>query len=199
MSLLSAPVFAISGSPRVGKTSLGEEVSRKLGFSFTSFGDYVRSIAKASSSGAASYRRALQDLGQRLVEDDPRGFCGAVLARCRGDISEPLVIDGLRHLRLEPVLRELLPTRDMRLIYVESRPSTRLLRWDGHASEEEVALVDAHPVERDLALLRNQSDLIIDTTEGFEPALALLLKWITDAYPSLSRRNPVGVATGSKS
>jgi hypothetical protein len=189
MSLLSAPIFAISGSPRVGKTSLGEEVSRRLGCSFTSFGDYVRFVAQSTSSGSTPNRRALQDLGQQLVEEDPRAFCSAVLERSTGATSCPLVIDGLRHVRLLPVLRELLPDRELKLIFVESRPDVRSKRWEGHPTEEEIATIDAHPVENDLGQLRQKSDLIVDTTGGLEPALMLLLGWVTDMYPILARRS----------
>lgn len=188
MPLLSAPIFAISGSPRVGKTSLGEELSRRLGCSFTSFGDYVRFMAQSESSGVTPSRRVLQDLGQRLVEDDPRAFCSAVLDRSTGGTSGPLVIDGLRHLRLLQLLRELLPDRDLNLIFVESCPDARRKRWEGHPSDEEIATVDAHPVENDLSQLRQKSDLIVDTTDGFEPALMLLLGWMADMYPMLARR-----------
>jgi hypothetical protein len=194
MSLLSSPVFAISGSPRVGKTSLGEEMSRRFGFSFTSFGDYVRFIAQSVSSGSELNRRALQDLGQQLVEGDPRAFCSAVLERSRGADSGPLVIDGLRHVRLLPILRGLLPDRDFKLIFVESRSDARSKRWEGSPSEEEIALIDAHPVENDLGQLRQLADLIVDTTAGFEPGLTLLLTWINDAYPSLSRQGPAVAA-----
>jgi len=190
MSILSAPVFAISGSPRVGKTTLGEEMSRRLGFSFTSFGEYVRSIAQSVSDDSVPNRRALQDLGQQLVETDPRSFCGAVLERSRGTSSNPLVIDGLRHVRILPILRELLPNRDFNLIFVESRSDVRSKRWEGRLSEEDMAAIDSHPVENDLGLLRQQSDLIVDTTEGFEPALRLVLDWMTDAYPGLVRDVP---------
>jgi adenylate kinase family enzyme len=190
MSILSAPVFAISGSPRVGKTTLGEEMSRRLGFSFTSFGDYVRSIAQSVSDDSVPNRRALQDLGQQLVEADPRSFCSAVLERSRGTSSNPLVIDGLRHVRILPVLRGLLPDRDFNLIFVESRSDVRSKRWEGRLSEEDMAAIDSHPVENDLGLLRQQSDLIVDTTEGFEPALRLVLDWMTDAYPGLVRDFP---------
>jgi len=190
MSILSAPVFAISGSPRVGKTTLGEEMSRRLGFSFTSFGDYVRFIAQSGSEDSVPNRRALQDLGQQLVEADPRSFCRAVLERSRGTSSNPLVIDGLRHVRILPILRGLLPDRDFNLIFVESRSDVRSKRWEGRLSEEDIAAIDSHPVENDLGLLRQQSDLIVDTTEGFETALRLVLDWMTDAYPGLVRDVP---------
>ena len=101
------------------------------------------------------------------MEDDPRAFCSAVLDRSTGAATAPLVIDGLRHVQILPILKGLLPDRDFNLIFVESRPDVRSKRWEGHPSEEEIALIDAHPVEKDLAQLRQKSDLIVDTIEGF--------------------------------
>jgi hypothetical protein len=126
------------------------------------------------------------------VEDDPHAFCSAVLERSVGGTSDPLVIDGLRHVRLLPIIGGLLPDRDLKLIFVESRSDVRSKRWEGHPSEEEIALIDAHPVEHDLGQLRQESDLIVDTTGGLEPAVMLLLSWVTHMYPILARRAPTG-------
>ena len=98
-------------------------------------------------------------------------------------------------MRLLPILRELLLDRDLKLIFVESCPEMRIARWEGQPSEDEIAVVDSHPVEADLRSLRQRSDLIVDTTGGFDSALRILLDWLADMYPTLVRRPPIATGT----
>ena len=192
MSVLMPPVFLISGSSRVGKTSLAKEIARLVDGSLVSFGDHVRCIAASISEGSGiTDRKALQDLGQQLVERDPRGFCTAVIEQDTDSSSQPLVVDGLRHLSLLPILRDLLPGRNMDLIFIESSPGIRKSRWGGEPSEDEIVAVDSHLVDADLGTLHQRSDLIIDTSDGFEPALKVFLGWLGDKYPDLARTNSV--------
>lgn len=193
MSVLMPPVFLISGSSRVGKTSLAKEIARLVDGSFVSFGDYVRFLATSISDGRATNRKILQDLGQQLVERDPHGFCIAVIERASGSSCEPLVVDGLRHLSLLPILRVLLPGRDLSLIFVESSLGIRKSRWDAETSEDEIATFDSHPVETDLSALRQRSDLTINTSDGFEAALKVFLGWLADKYPDLARKASVAM------
>lgn len=195
MLVLMPPVFLLSGSSRVGKTSLAREIARLVDGSFVSFGDHVRSIAISISDRSASNRKILQDLGQQLVDRDPRGFCIAVIDRASDGSCAPLVVDGLRHLSLLPILKELLPGRDVSLIFVESSLVIRQSRWDGKASEDEIAAFDSHPVETDLRTLRQRSDLIINTSGGFEAALKVFLDWLAIKYPELARKASVAMET----
>jgi hypothetical protein len=195
VSFLVPPVFLISGASRVGKTSLATEIARLVRGSFVSFGDHVRSVAASISDGPAFSREALQDLGQQLVERDPRGFCIAVIERAGDNSSCPLVVDGLRHLSLLPILKDLLPGRDESLIFVESSHGIRKSRWDrDEPSEDEIVAVDSHPVEIDLSALRRRSDLIIDTSNGSESALKPFLCWLAGKYPDLASRASVATA-----
>jgi hypothetical protein len=195
MSVLMPPVFLISGSSRVGKTSLAKEIARLVDGSFVSFGDHVRSIAISISDRNANNRKILQDLGQQLVDRDPHGFCIAVIERASDSSCAPLVVDGLRHLSLLPILKELLPGRDVSLIFMESSLRIRQSRWDGTTSADEIEAFDSHPVETDLSALRQRSDLIINTSDGFETALKVFLDWLANEYPVLARKAFVAMET----
>jgi len=70
MSILGAPAFVISGSPKVGKTRLAVKLAEELDCPIVSFGDHVRSHARTLGETAPT-RRFLQDLGQELVGRDP--------------------------------------------------------------------------------------------------------------------------------
>ena len=78
MPILTTPLFVLSGSSRVGKTSLAKGIARIVGGRSVSFGDHVRSVAASEPNGSELSRKRLQDLGQRLVNRDPRGFCAAI-------------------------------------------------------------------------------------------------------------------------
>jgi adenylate kinase family enzyme len=196
MSILNVPVFLLSGSPRMGKTTLAKEIAKIVRGTSVSFGDHVRFVAASTFDGSTLSRKDLQDLGQQLVKSDPRGFCAAVLGDAAENASSPLVVDGLRHLSLLPIIREMLPGRDTVLMFVESSPEVRKSRWDGHLSEDEVVDVDSHPVESDLNRLRRRADLVIDTSEGLEVALRQFTDWLGGKYPNLFK--VASVATGNR-
>ena len=74
MSLL----ICFSGQIGSGKTSVSAAVAEALGWRRTGFGDYLRSEIERLG-GDPSSRQALQDLGQKLVDEDPTAFCREVL------------------------------------------------------------------------------------------------------------------------
>jgi dephospho-CoA kinase len=187
MPVLGAPAFVISGSSRAGKTSLGARLANELGCPLASFGDYVRSRARVLLGDVIPTRRYLQDLGQELVRADPEAFCRAALSPVGVSPERPIVIDGLRHVGLVPLLVTLVGVRELRLIFVDATPEARIERWDGEITKSELNAVDTHPVETDLAQLRERADLIIDARMGLEEAFKTLMQWITRTYPALEK------------
>jgi hypothetical protein len=111
MPVLGIPAYVFSGSPKVGKTSLSKRLANELGCPFASFGDYVRSRARVLLGDVTPDRRFLQDLGQELVRRDPEGFCRGVLSSTPSSRERPIVLDGLRHIVLLPILAEVVEGR----------------------------------------------------------------------------------------
>jgi dephospho-CoA kinase len=70
MSLL----LCFSGQIGSGKSSVTTAISAALGWRRAGFGDYLRSEI-ARLGGDPNDRKALQNLGQKLVEDDSAAFC----------------------------------------------------------------------------------------------------------------------------
>jgi cytidylate kinase len=186
MSVLGlGPAFVISGASRAGKTSLGVRLSTKLGCPLASFGDHVRSSALLLLGHAIPTRRFLQDLGQELVLNDPEAFCRAVLLSIDANrVSGPIIIDGLRHVGLLPVLARLVGDRDVRVIFVDASPDARIERWGEKITRTELNAVDSHPVEADLSQIRDKADIIINAGSGSDAAFTALMQWIMGVYPS---------------
>lgn len=186
MSVLGAPAFIVSGSSKVGKTSIAVKLATDLKCPLVSFGDYVRAQARTLLGDINPNRRFLQNLGQELVSRNPEGVCRDVLESIISNTERPVVIDGLRHLALLPYIATLLDDREVKLIFVEASPEARVKRWGSEITRLDLGAIDRHPVEADLSQIRGRAHVIIDTQTGFEEAYRTLKQWIGRAYPCLS-------------
>jgi shikimate kinase len=185
MPILKYPVFVMSGASRVGKTSLARKVAKALAIPSASFGDYVRSQAALLSPHVSQTRQQLQDLGQKLVMANPELFCRAVLVSGGFTPGQPMVLDGLRHFRLIPILQGIAHGGTLKVIYLEADHNIRMSRWDGVITQSELADVDSHPVEAELEKIRDNADLVVDTRQGLERCFHIILDWISELYPNL--------------
>jgi adenylate kinase family enzyme len=185
MPILEYPIFIFSGASRVGKTSLARKVASALGVSSASFGDYVRSQATLLLNERMATRQQLQDIGQKLVMENPELLCCRVLAAGGFTPGRPMILDGLRHFRLVPVLQKMSPGAVLKLVYVEATQDLRIDRWDGEITRSELANVDSHPVEAELMDIRDNADLIVDTRQGLEQCFRIVIEWIVELYPYL--------------
>src|SRR5437899_270677 len=89
-------MVVLAGRTGSGKSTLAELAARRGGDRYASFGQYVRQLAQERSVDWSD-RQILQDLGQTLVEEDPRRFVAAFLEYCGHHPSATIFIDGLRH------------------------------------------------------------------------------------------------------
>jgi hypothetical protein len=108
MSLL----LCFSGQIGSGKSSVSAAVAEALGWRRTGFGDYLRSEITLLGGNPDS-REALQDLGQRRVDEDPKSFCRDVLTAGGFKSGDNFIVDGVRHVSIFDIL------------VAESKPTTR--------------------------------------------------------------------------
>src|SRR6267378_1210406 len=119
-------VLAISGRIASGKSTLARAFASEVGWPCVSFGDYVRSIARAG--GAAETVEVLQDLGDELIRKNLEGFCEAVLAQADWKRGQALVIDGVRHYEVDSFLRRRVAPSRYFLTYFSIDDQTRTER-----------------------------------------------------------------------
>ena len=156
-------------------------LSNELGCPLVSFGE-VPALALIAGETHPS-REALQDLGQELVRREPEAFCRGALSSATLRQDGPVVIDGLRHIALLPVLAKLLEGRHLIVIFVDAPVEERVERLGGGLTVADLNKIDAHPVEAQLAQIRERADIVIDTRLGLEESFQVLWDWLSRTTP----------------
>lgn len=165
-------VVCFSGKIGSGKSSVLTAISDKLHWKRTGFGEYLRAeIAKAG--GDPSSREALQDMGRRLVESDPDGFCRAVLAYGDYQAGDNLFVDGVRHVDIFNILKRIAAPADVRLIFLSVTYDVQRSRVTTRRDSDDLDRAIGHTVEFDLAeSLPLRADAIIDADQPFDAVVA---------------------------
>ena len=159
-------VIALSGRRGAGKSAIGQALADKLGWPLASFGDYIRSVARAS--GRAQNDTVLQQIGGDLVAQDVAGLVTAVLDTQEWVTGRAIVIDGIRHVEVLDFLRKHVQPLKLHLVHVEIEEDVRLKRLEDQKSPT-VREVDEHSTEQDAReQLPNRATLVIDGAK--EPA-----------------------------
>ncbi len=156
-------ILAFSGHPGAGKTSLSTATARQLGWGWASFGEHVRSVALAA--GREPTRENLQILGERMVADETREFCVAVLDRAAWSEGTPVVLDGIRHLEILRELQRIADPQPVRLVLVDTDLTVRLERLKATEKElpESLYTLDTHSTERQVEIeIRGAAELVLD-------------------------------------
>ncbi|QMW05413.1 AAA family ATPase [Spirosoma foliorum] len=153
-------VVAFSGRIGSGKTTLTTELADQLGWPRTSFGDYVR--LQAMQSNIDPTRENLQNLGEKLLEEDPRLFCDNVLNQIVWRSEGNLIIDGIRHVQVISLIKELVSPFEMIHVHIETDVQTRSERLYLRYSSVELQKIDNHSTELDVKhVLGEQADIVI--------------------------------------
>jgi dephospho-CoA kinase len=162
-------IIGVSGAIGAGKSSLAADVAARRGARSVSFGDFVRETA--SARGLADDRQTLQDLGASLLEEWGADEFSACVV---GEKAGTVVVDGVRHVLIDDALRNL--ADEYLLVFVDVDDAVRQERLDQRQEEragrEEA---DAHSTERDLPLLRERADVVVDSS-GAEAVAAKLTR-----------------------
>lgn len=168
-------VIAISGKINSGKTTLRNRLAELEGWSYVSFGDYVRYVTK--ERGLPDDRIHLQQIGEELIETNLEDFCRAVLNQdSTWKPGSPLIIDGIRHIEVDKLLRKLVAPSRYSLVYLDTDEQTRKqrLREEGINDPELIEQIESHSTEQEVnTVLRGVADYVID---GSEPLSALIQK-----------------------
>jgi len=174
MSLL----VCFSGQIGSGKSSVSAAVAAALGWRRTGFGDYLRNQI-ARLGGDPNDRKALQDLGQKRVEDDPAAFCRDVLAAAGFQPGDHFVIDGIRHVAIFEILAAVGKPSQARLLFLGALETTRSARVQTRADAKDLVRASTHAVEVELQYaLPQRADAVVDADRPLDRVVADCLDWI---------------------
>jgi dephospho-CoA kinase len=134
-------VIAISGPIASGKSSIATLLAQRLAWPCVSFGGFVRQTARARRLPES--REILQPIGAELINSDPRTFCLGVLSQAKLKSSSSIVLDGVRHLEVIPMLRELTAPAEFVLVFVDTLPEVRRFRLRQRGPEDDTSIEHA--------------------------------------------------------
>jgi dephospho-CoA kinase len=162
-------LLCAAGEIASGKTTLTQELLDSLpDAARVSFGDVVR--RRATETGMELNRSTLQHMGEQLVAGGWASFVALLASEVTTD-PEVLIVDGIRHLAALDALRAQFPARKMILIYLDSDRQQQAARLAARG-EDRASL--AHPVERELSMVRDLADLVL-SPESLEQQVATVL------------------------
>jgi dephospho-CoA kinase len=171
---------AFAGKIGSGKTAVSIALAKTLGWSRSSFGDYVR--VQTQERGLPTNRHNLQLVGTELLRDDIRSFCHSVLRSSGWTKGHNLVIDGLRHVETIEIIRELVHPAKLRIIFVDVSDATRIQRLrQGRLDEYDgLAKAESHSSEQQVVAIRQSwADLIVDGEKPIQAIIEELSTWLT--------------------
>ena len=192
-------VLALAAKIKTGKSFVGRPFADSVGWDYVSFGDYVRLVTE--QRGLQANREVWQEVGEDLIRNNLEEFCRSVLAQAPNwKPGKPLVIDGVRHVEVSNLLREIVAPSKYVLALLEVNEETRIERFHREEVKENdvIKRIESHSTE---AQVKNVIPQIADyRINGNEPLPILIerLKAISSdksLAPSVSNRNVEIVST----
>lgn len=149
-------VIALAGQARSGKTTIAEELGRRMRLNVTRFSDEI--AREAISRGLplhppATRRASLMELGAELVADDVRGLTERVLQAGGWRPGGSIIVDGIRHVSAARALQDLVAPVPFLLVLVSAPDDVRQARLqaEGIGGAAILKSMNAHSTERELA------------------------------------------------
>jgi dephospho-CoA kinase len=175
-------LLCLSGQIGSGKSSVSKAVAEALGWRRSGFGDYLRSET-VRLGGDPDDRKALQDLGQMRVDDDPAAFCRDVLAAGGFHPGDDFVIDGIRHVRIFEILATVSVPSQARLLFLGAPETTRIARVEARPDVHDFARASMHRVEAELRNeLPQRADGTVNADQSLERVISdclnLVQRWL---------------------
>lgn len=167
-SMTNVHIVGLAGVPGSGKSAVARSLSEALHWQSASFGAYVRSMAE--QRGLSGDRRALQDLGEALIQEFGwRAFCRNALNYVQWTTGESGVIDGIRHREAWETLQDQLRPDRATLVFVDVPSATAESRLTGRGENVAIEEVLSHPNEsQSCSILRVNADLVVSGTDDVE-------------------------------
>lgn len=135
----------------------------QIGWAKTSFGGYLANFSK--NYGYDTSRKALQDLGDKMIQADPKGFLIEVIKFSGGDNSN-LIFEGVRHKIVLEHIKNL--SRQTYVLFLDTPEPVRLVRFNwrekSNVSLEAFRESCNHIVESEIQSIKGEADMVVDGT-----------------------------------
>ncbi|HKQ09499.1 MAG TPA: Shedu anti-phage system protein SduA domain-containing protein [Blastocatellia bacterium] len=141
---------------------MSKRVAQSLGLPWTSFGEYIRILAR--QQGRDTSIEVLQEIGATQVSGDCEGFCRAVLQQVQWEPGQSLVIDSIRHTQVEEILENLVKPSIMLTVFLDVDDRIRLthLREENITDPSDIERVESHSTEAQVrTVLPKTADLVV--------------------------------------
>jgi len=153
-----------------GKSTIANELSQVIPFKKASFGGYLFNYAKKNNLDIK--KDSLQVIGQNFIETDYKGFLSDVL-----QFSQPgknVIFEGVRHIVIQNEIKNL--SAKTLTFFIDTPFDRRFerfnLRETEKITEEHFLNLDNHPVEKEIILLKESCDIILDGRKDIAGLLA---------------------------
>lgn len=159
--LLPPVVVGIAGRIAAGKTTLCSALSSRTEWQSVNLGSYLKLLAGPDFQGD---RRALQEMGARLVSHSLSWVCQGVLTHAGWREGTGLILDGIRNAVVVKEFRRLVSPTPLLLVYVVTRDTVREARYSERASSSGITLseTETHYMEQEPArTLPELADIIV--------------------------------------
>jgi hypothetical protein len=168
-------VIVLSGAIGSRRSELAEKLQQRLHWPRVKFSDYIKQRIEAEGD-SPNDRLLQQQYGQRLVQNHLRTFVEGVLAMAPNWQADGgnLIVDGLRHVEVLLVMKELLAD-DFDIFYVHVKPDP--LQRESGARERGINEQDMYRYDRALSeaqmnrILPAYADLEVDASLGIGLAI----------------------------
>lgn len=169
-------VVGVGGPIGAGKSVVADELAAIYVGARRSFGGVVRRRAKAARQPLD--RGSLQEFGDQIIATDGwNNFGREVLG---GMTDRVVVVDGIRHTGAIDAFIAIVGKPHFRLVFVDAPREERLARLiarDGITAAEFDA-AELHPNERELPLVRERANVLVDNTKSRPESPELLARMI---------------------
>jgi dephospho-CoA kinase len=176
---MNPAVLSFAGPIASGKTTLSKAISRRFGWKYVSFGEYIKKVATRRGYDPVS-REIMQDIGNELIDNGWKKFCNSVLDDAHWVKGEGLVIDGIRHVEGLMTIKIIAAPQAVYLIYVfitEEIRRVRLLQKD--IPIENIDLIESHSTEKDVRdALRKRANIIVDGKDTVQFNSNIICSWL---------------------
>ena len=158
--------IAIIGRISSGKSTFAKELSNHYNITIASFGSYLRYYCE--NEGFKTDRKTLQNIGEDFIHNKPKILLSNVITYSRQNTND-FIFEGVRHIVIFEELKNI--SKKYFTVFIDADQNTRYNRYlernkdsDINKTLEQFISSDNHPVELEIESLKNDCDLIVDST-----------------------------------